>query len=144
MKSTPFIVAAMALLLVGCPSEKAEEFGQRIEEQIDFDPDEPAPEQPVEPRVEAGHTAAVVIEDTNIGIESELEPGLTLFTVRNNGTIQHSLVIAGEGNTYRLPSALEPGETGTLEANLEPGEYRVYDPLNQTFVIDVTVREPGI
>jgi plastocyanin len=55
--------------------------------------------------------------------------GLVRFDVRNDGEVEHSLEVEGSGGEAQLAENLQPGETGSLEVNLEPGRYEWYCPV---------------
>ncbi|MDX1582366.1 MAG: hypothetical protein R3338_02085 [Thermoanaerobaculia bacterium] len=147
MRTSLFALSILLLLLapLGCQNEDAElkeevleETGGGVDTSMTQIMDEPA-----EPEVEIGHTATAVIDETTIGIEEILEPVQTVFTIRNSGLTEHSFALSGPNGTWQLENFLEPGETGTLEVPLEPGTYRVYDPLDETISIEVVVEEPA-
>lgn len=58
-----------------------------------------------------------------------LPVGPTVFEVTNNGTFEHNFEIEGQGIEQVLEQDLESGEARTLEADLQPGEYRIYCPV---------------
>jgi uncharacterized cupredoxin-like copper-binding protein len=52
------------------------------------------------------------------------------FAVTNDGTIQHSFEIEGNGLEEELEAPLDPGSTGMLTVDLSPGTYEVYCPID--------------
>jgi uncharacterized cupredoxin-like copper-binding protein len=64
----------------------------------------------------------------------------------NNGTIEHNLEVEGQGIEEAFDSNLQPGETRTLEVDLQPGTYEVYCPVadhaDQGMRVELTVTEP--
>jgi uncharacterized cupredoxin-like copper-binding protein len=56
--------------------------------------------------------------------------GSIVFDIVNAGTMEHGFEIEGAGVEEVLEPTLQPGETGTLEVNLEPGTYTVYCPVD--------------
>jgi hypothetical protein len=72
---------------------------------------------------------AVSITDTGIQVEGSPVPGATRFQVTNNGTEQHTLVIEGMGVKAQLDAPLGPLEIRSLTADLQPGTYRLYCPM---------------
>jgi uncharacterized cupredoxin-like copper-binding protein len=62
----------------------------------------------------------------------ELAPfpaGSQTFRVTNNGTTEHNFEIEGQGIEEAFETNLSPGETQTMQLNLEPGTYEVYCPV---------------
>jgi uncharacterized cupredoxin-like copper-binding protein len=57
--------------------------------------------------------------------KSTLAAGSYSFQVKNDGKIEHDLVIQGNGVDERSPT-IEPGKTATLKVDLKPGTYDVY------------------
>ncbi len=55
--------------------------------------------------------------------------GSQAFRVTNNGTIEHNFEIKGQGIEEAFETNLSPGETQTMQLNLEPGTYVVYCPV---------------
>ena len=72
-----------------------------------------------------------------------LPAGPTTFTVTNDGTIEHSFEIEGQGIEQQLEHHLKPGESMDLQVDLAPGTYEVYCPVDghkeQGMERDVTV-----
>jgi uncharacterized cupredoxin-like copper-binding protein len=58
-----------------------------------------------------------------------LAAGPTTFTVHDDGAKAHSFKIEGPGIDELLPKPVHPGETGTLQVTLQPGEYKIYCPI---------------
>lgn len=71
----------------------------------------------------------VVLSSMDIDMPSTLPEGRTLFTVRNEGDMEHSFEIEGQGIEKKLDQPLQAGEVMTIEVDLQPGEYRVYCPI---------------
>lgn len=57
--------------------------------------------------------------------------GATTFEVTNAGSHEHSFGITGPAGDMLLEEPLKPGETATLDMNLEEGTYRVYCPVDE-------------
>ena len=57
--------------------------------------------------------------------KSTLPAGSYSFEVKNDGKIEHDLVIEGNGVDEKTPT-IEAGKTATLEVDLKPGTYDVY------------------
>jgi plastocyanin len=81
----------------------------------------------------SGPAAALTVSET----EFKLSPGtldvhntgVATVTVKNEGATAHALVIegpAGETKTGTIP----PGRTATLKADLKPGTYQMYCPID--------------
>ena len=93
----------------------------------------------------SGDTVAVSLSEFVIDMPSELPAGPTTFEVTNDGTFPHSFEIEGQGIEEELEANLEPGQSGTLEVDLEPGTYEVYCPVgnhaDQGMTLELTVTE---
>ena len=57
--------------------------------------------------------------------EHRSRPARTAFEVKNDGKIEHDLVIQGNGVDEKTPT-IEPGKSATLKVDLKPGTYDVY------------------
>jgi plastocyanin len=55
--------------------------------------------------------------------------GSQTFRVTNNGTTEHNFEVEGQGIEEAFETNLSPGETQTMQLNLEPGTYEVYCPV---------------
>lgn len=73
-------------------------------------------------------SVAVTILEGNLDVPSTVEPGSTSFAVTNNGNEAHGFAISGAA-AERLPGDVGPGNTETLEVDLEPGTYTAYCPI---------------
>jgi glucose/arabinose dehydrogenase/uncharacterized cupredoxin-like copper-binding protein len=71
----------------------------------------------------------VSLVDGAIEMPDTLPAGPTTFEVTNNGTMEHNFEIGGPAIQLRLDSNLQPGQSGTLEVDLPPGEYQIYCPV---------------
>ncbi len=78
---------------------------------------------------DGGQPVQVILSNMDIDMPSTLPEGRTLFTVRNEGDVEHSFEIEGQGIEKELEQHLQPGEVMTIEVDLQPGEYRVYCPV---------------
>ena len=89
----------------------------------------------------------VEVTETEFAIEmpDTLPAGPVTFRVTNAGTIEHNFEVEGQGIEEELPANLQPGESGTLEVDLEPGTYEVYCPVGnheaQGMRVELTVTE---
>ncbi len=55
--------------------------------------------------------------------------GSQTFRVTNNGTTEHNFEVEGQGIEEVFESNLSPGETQTMQLELEPGTYQIYCPV---------------
>lgn len=89
----------------------------------------------------------VSLVDGAIEMPNTLPSGPTSFVVTNNGTMEHNFEIGGPAIQLRLESNLLPGQSGTLDVDLVPGEYQVYCPVadhaQQGMQLTLTVIEAG-
>ncbi len=140
-KSLPMFLGLLLLVAPIACGNNDEEFQEEVTQEVgELDTSmTQVVDEPVEPEVQAGLTAAVVIDENTIGIEQVLQPGPTVFTIRNSGLNEHSLAISGPGGEWELETALAPGATGNLEVNLAEGSYRVYDPRDENLSTEVVV-----
>jgi len=77
-------------------------------------------------------TAAPVevrLSEYKIEMPTTLQAGPTTFQVHNQGQKKHSFKIEGPGVDELLSAIVGPGETGSLDVTLRPGEYKVYCPI---------------
>lgn len=81
--------------------------------------------------VAAGGTVDVSLVDFAIEMETELKAGKVTFNITNDGQAPHSFEIEGNGIEEELEENLAPGESATLEVELEPGTYEIYCPVSQ-------------
>jgi uncharacterized cupredoxin-like copper-binding protein len=71
---------------------------------------------------------AVAVTETEFKIalpKSTLAAGSYSFKVKNDGKIEHDLVVEGNGVDAKTPT-IDAGKTATLEVDLKPGTYDVY------------------
>ncbi len=80
------------------------------------------------PAAEAG-AVEVSLSDFVIDMPATLPAGPTVFNVSNDGEAPHNFEIEGQGIEMELESDLQPGESGTLEVDLQPGTYTIYCPV---------------
>lgn len=74
-------------------------------------------------------TVSVTLSEFMIDILPTVEAGPTTFQVSNNGTMEHSFVIEGNGMAQGFEVNLLPGETRDLQVDLQPGIYHIYCPV---------------
>jgi uncharacterized cupredoxin-like copper-binding protein len=60
---------------------------------------------------------------------TSLSAGSQIFRVTNNGAAAHNFEIEGQGIEEKFEDNLAPGETKTMQLDLEPGAYEVYCPV---------------
>jgi uncharacterized cupredoxin-like copper-binding protein len=77
----------------------------------------------------AGEQVPVSLIDFAIEMPDTLPAGPVTFAVTNDGQSTHSFEIEGAGIEEELEARLEPGQSGMLSVNLEPGTYEVYCPV---------------
>ncbi len=71
---------------------------------------------------------SVPVSETEFKItlpKSTLAAGSYSFEVKNDGKIEHDLVVKGNGVNAKTPT-IEPGKSATLKVDLKPGTYDVY------------------
>jgi uncharacterized cupredoxin-like copper-binding protein len=87
----------------------------------------------------------VGLTEYQIEMPTSLSAGSQAFSVTNNGTVEHNFEVEGQGIEERFETNLSPGESQTLQIDLEPGTYEVYCPLDnhkdQGMEIQLTVTQ---
>jgi len=78
----------------------------------------------------AGGQVPVSLSEFVIEMPTDVAAGSVTFAVTNDGTIQHSFEIEGNGLEEELDAPLDPGATGMLTVDLTPGTYEVYCPID--------------
>ena len=93
------------------------------------------------------NTVDVTLVDGTVQMPANLPAGPTTLNVTNNGTTEHSLEVEGQGIEAAIEPHLQPGASGTLEVDLQPGTYEFYCPVpghrEDGMTLDVTVTETG-
>ena len=91
------------------------------------------------------NTVLVSLTEFEIDMPDSIPAGPTTFEVTNNGTVEHNFEVEGQGVEEELETNLQPGETGTLEVDLQPGTYEIYCPVadheGQGMSLTLTVTE---
>lgn len=91
-------------------------------------------------------TVEVSLVEYEINMPTTLPAGHTIFRVTNDGTMEHNLEVEGQGSEDVFPQNLQPGETQTMEVDLQEGSYVVYCPVgdhrSRGMEVDLTV-EPS-
>ena len=73
----------------------------------------------------------VALSNFVIDMPNMVSAGPTRFSITNNGPAQHNFVIEGNGQSKRLANNLQPGQSGFLNIDLEPGTYTIYCPVGE-------------
>lgn len=76
-----------------------------------------------------GDTVDVALVDYDINMPSTLPAGSVVFRVTNQGSGEHNFEVEGQGNEHVFPQNLQPGETQTMQVDLQQGSYEVYCPV---------------
>jgi plastocyanin len=74
-------------------------------------------------------TIDVTLIDGTVQMPATLPAGPTTLNVTNTGTTEHSLEVEGQGVEAAIEPHLQPGASGTLQVELEPGTYEFYCPV---------------
>jgi Cupredoxin-like domain len=77
---------------------------------------------------EAQEPVVVTLAGHDINMPESLPSGFVTFEVTNEGDSLHGFEIAGPGTDEKV-EGIPPGETRTLQVDLQPGTYRVYCPV---------------
>jgi hypothetical protein len=85
------------------------------------------------------HMVEVHLKDGAIQMPASLPSGPTTFEVVNDGDQALSLEIDGPAG-QKVPS-IQPGQTASVDMNLDPGTYRVHTPENQAMVVALNVTQ---
>lgn len=78
----------------------------------------------------AGGQVPASLAEFTIDMPTDVAAGSVTFSVVNDGTIQHSFEIEGNGIEEELDTPLDPGDSGMLTVDLAPGTYEVYCPID--------------
>jgi plastocyanin len=73
----------------------------------------------------------VALSNFVIDMPDTLPAGPTRFAITNNGQAPHNFVIEGNGQSRRLANNLQPGQSGFLNIDLEPGTYTIFCPVGE-------------
>ena len=73
----------------------------------------------------------VTLTDYRIALPTTIPAGKTKFKIINHGKTSHSLKLEGNGIEKKLWITLKPGQNATLDADLTPGSYNVYCPVDR-------------
>jgi uncharacterized cupredoxin-like copper-binding protein len=80
--------------------------------------------------VAAAGTVEVSLVEFEMQMADTVAAGTVTFNITNNGTMEHSFEIEGNGVEEELEPHLQPGESATLTVDLAPGTYTVYCPVS--------------
>jgi hypothetical protein len=128
MRSRIIFVVFSILLLTACGGDEARDNESWLDPAASGTTTMPEPA--TAPDVEAGTTVLVTLNDGHIATrESAIPVGPAVFTVTNAGKEVHGLHLEGPQVNVALDASLAAGETGTLSATLQKGEYTLYCPL---------------
>ena len=122
------ILGALVLLLAlfaSCADRSEVRDVQESEEALESVP--PAGEAPDDPLDVA--EVEVILKDFAIEMPERIPATFTRFVVRNEGAVEHSLRVTGQGTEAQLLEPVPPGGLATLEADLNVGVYEVVCPL---------------
>lgn len=77
----------------------------------------------------AAQRVDVTLREYDVELDGPVASGDVIFSATNRGEVEHSLAIEGQDVHQTLPSSFEAGTTMDLTVRLEPGEYRLYCPV---------------
>jgi uncharacterized cupredoxin-like copper-binding protein len=80
----------------------------------------------------SGEAQTVDVSLTEFAIDPAnpaVNAGTVTFNVSNGGEIVHNLEVEGNGVEEELEQDLQPGDSGELTVDLEPGSYEWYCPI---------------
>jgi uncharacterized cupredoxin-like copper-binding protein len=88
--------------------------------------------KPPSPGAASGATVRVTesefkLDPSNLNVKKS---GAITIRVTNDGKIEHSLEVEGNGMEKRIPGTIAPGSTKTLKVTLKPGKYEWYCPVD--------------
>ena len=93
---------------------------------------EVAPTATSEPEQEGeaeGNVVQVSLTEFNIDMPTEIPAGTVTFEVSNDGSAVHNFEVEGQGIEEVFETNLQPGESRTMEVDLQAGTYEVYCPV---------------
>ncbi len=93
-------------------------------------PASPAATSPVAASPAAGGKIVLVrLLEHKVEMPKSLPAGPTTFQIANGGKEEHSFEVEGAGFEKKLATRIQPARTQTLQADLKPGTYEVYCPV---------------
>jgi plastocyanin len=123
------IALVAAVILLGACSENAHM--QEKTSDIDTINSTMAPGVAVDSSVLDQHTVDVKLTEYGIEMPTQVEPGPTLFRVSNAGKEEHNFQVVGNGGEWKLDANITQGQTQMLRADLKPGTYEIYCPIDE-------------
>jgi plastocyanin len=126
------VLALVGAALTGCPEERPQE--TTVVPPADINGTEPVDVGEEVPEGQDAvptndNTIEVTLTEYEIDMLEEVYAGAATFVITNEGSELHNFEIEGQGIERMLEEPLEPGETGELDVDLQPGEYTVYCPV---------------
>lgn len=115
-----------ALILTGCPGEGGPG-AEQVGDTTAMDTVQAADTMAADTAVAGG--VQVSLTDFSIEMPENLPAGPATFRVSNDGAVEHNFEVEGQGMEEELEENLAPGDTGTLQVDLEPGTYEIYCPV---------------
>jgi uncharacterized cupredoxin-like copper-binding protein len=82
----------------------------------------------------AGKAQTVDVSETEFAIDPanpKVKAGTVTFDVTNDGQVVHNLEVEGNGVEEELEQDLQPGDSGKLTVDLQPGTYEWYCPVDE-------------
>jgi uncharacterized cupredoxin-like copper-binding protein len=82
----------------------------------------------------AGKAQTVDVSETEFAIDPanpKVKAGTVTFDVTNDGQVTHNLEVEGDGIEEELEQDLQPGDSGELTVDLQPGTYEWYCPVDE-------------
>lgn len=77
-------------------------------------------------------TVRVTLDEWSIGVsQSSIPAGQIRFAVQNHGEYEHALEVEGQGSEQET-RPIPGGGSDTLTADLKPGTYELYCPIDDT------------
>ena len=79
---------------------------------------------------DTGASTEILVDlmDNAINMPATVSAGPVSFAVTNTGSMERNFMIEGNGVESMLDAELAPGETATLDVDLEPGTYTISSP----------------
>lgn len=72
----------------------------------------------------------VILTEYSIEMPDSIPAGQIAFVVTNEGAEEHNFEVEGQGIEEEFDENLQPGDTKTLNVDLQPGTYEVYCPVD--------------
>jgi len=76
-----------------------------------------------------GHRVNVTMTEYHFDMPATAKAGKTTFVIKNAGRKEHAFEIKGQGIDQKLSPNPKPGQTATLQVDLNPGSYNINCPL---------------